>query len=180
MRYLGAGQQPDPKGAPLYLQGLDPGEIVHVRRAVEIEAAALAAEHRTAQDIVALDASVEGGGGRSLKGGFHLMIMQAAGSRVLSDIHAGLDGAVRANLCRRLRPRVVSPRVIAREHGAILTAIVASDPVRARSAFAAHAACGYLADAPYERAVPTAAETALVAAAECGQETSEFSNPSCI
>ena len=61
MRYLGAGQQPDPKGAPLYLQELDPGEIVHVKRAVDIEAAALAAEHRTAQDIVALDASVKVG-----------------------------------------------------------------------------------------------------------------------
>lgn len=74
----------------------------------------------------------------------------------------------------------MSPRVIAREHGAILTAIVASDPVRAWSAFVAHAACAYLADAAYERPVPTAAGTALMAAAECRQETSEFSNPWCI
>jgi GntR family transcriptional regulator, transcriptional repressor for pyruvate dehydrogenase complex len=123
--------------------------IVELRRALEAEAAALAAERRTAADLAALrsalkdlDAAVRAGGdGVEEDVAFHRLIAKISGNPyyldVLEYIGQFLRGAtmvMRANEATRID----FARQAKAEHGTVIDAIAAKDPDGARVAAARH------------------------------------------
>ncbi len=124
-------------------------QMVEVRRALEAEVAALAAQRRTAADmrriqaaVKALDAAVQrGGNGVSEDVQFHRAIADAAGNpfliRTLEYLGQFLHGATqvtRANEARRLD----FAEQVRGEHAAIVAAVQAGNAQAAREAAAGH------------------------------------------
>ncbi len=124
-------------------------QMVEVRRALEAEVAALAAQRRTAADLLvieqamlALDAAVAGGGdGVAEDVSFHRAIAQAAGNPFLLQTLAylgqfllGATQVTRANEARRLD----FAQQVQTEHQAIVKAVQAGSADAARQAAAAH------------------------------------------
>lgn len=124
-------------------------QMVEVRRALEAEVAALAAQRRTAADlrriqsaVKALDAAVQrGGNGVSEDVQFHRAIAEASNNpfllQTLEYLGQFLHGATqvtRANEARRLD----FAQQVQDEHAAIVQALQAGDPQAARSAAAGH------------------------------------------
>jgi GntR family transcriptional repressor for pyruvate dehydrogenase complex len=123
--------------------------MVEVRRALEAEVAALAAERRNPQDILVIEQAVKalneavlaGGNGVAEDVNFHRAIAQATRNpfliqtlQYLSQFLHGATQVTRANEARRLD---FAAQVQA-EHQAILSAIVAGNADQARQAAAAH------------------------------------------
>ncbi len=123
-------------------------DVYELRRILECEAAALAAERRTDEHLEAMDAAVaemdaaltEGGrGDRFIDADlrFHLAVAEATGNRlVLHSMQAVRDVVRRALLTIVRIPR--SPERAVVEHRAIREAIAAGDPDRARQEMRAH------------------------------------------
>ena len=124
-------------------------QMVEVRRALEAEVAALAAQRRTAADlrriqsaVKALDMAVQqGGDGVSEDVQFHRAIADAARNpfllQTLEYLGQFLHGATqvtRANEARRLD----FAQQVQQEHAAIVQALEAGDPEAARQAAAGH------------------------------------------
>jgi GntR family transcriptional repressor for pyruvate dehydrogenase complex len=124
-------------------------QMVEVRRALEAEVAALAAQRRTAADmrrvqaaVKALDAAVQGGGdGVSEDVRFHRAIAEAARNpfllQTLEYLGQFLHGATqvtRANEARRLD----FAQQVQHEHAVIVQALEAGDAEAARQAAAGH------------------------------------------
>ena len=124
-------------------------QMVEVRRALEAEVAALAAERRSASDLQAIEQAVQaldqavlsGGDGVAEDVNFHRAIAQATRNpfliqtlQYLSQFLHGATQVTRANEARRLD---FAAQVQA-EHQAILSAIVAGNADQARQAAAAH------------------------------------------
>ena len=124
-------------------------QMVEVRRALEAEVAALAAQRRTSADlrriqaaVKALDAAVQGGGdGVREDVQFHRAIAEAARNpfliQTLEYLGQFLHGATqvtRANEARRLD----FAQQVQDEHAAIVQALQAGDPQAARAAAAGH------------------------------------------
>ncbi|MFM7001850.1 MAG: FadR/GntR family transcriptional regulator [Limnohabitans sp.] len=124
-------------------------QMVEVRRALEAEVAALAAQRRTAADIraitqavKALDAAVEAGhNGVDEDMKFHRAIADAARNpfliqtlEYLGQFLRGVTQVTRANEARR----VDFANEVQAEHLAILEAVLAGDAVRARQAATTH------------------------------------------
>ncbi|MBM9468508.1 FadR/GntR family transcriptional regulator [Nakamurella leprariae] len=136
----------------VYLQENDGTDIVEVRRALEIEASGLAASRRTEADLAALHASLDASERVSpnvergrVPGDFHFLMVRSARNQLLSDMYAGLIGALRTHVdSGRIRRRTVSGDEVNAEHRAILAAIEAGDPDRARAECAAHTAREYV------------------------------------
>ena len=124
-------------------------QMVEVRRALEAEVAALAAQRRTAADmrriqaaVQALDAAVQrGGDGVSEDVQFHRAIADAAGNPFLNQtleylgqfLH-GATQVTRANEARRLD----FAEQVRGEHAAIVAAVQAGNAQAAREAAAGH------------------------------------------
>ncbi|MES2533973.1 MAG: FadR/GntR family transcriptional regulator [Pseudomonadota bacterium] len=124
-------------------------QMVEVRRALEAEVAALAAERRDAYDmrrirqaIAALAAAVAtGGDGVAEDLAFHRSIADAARNPFLLDtlqyLSQYLTGATRVTRANEAR-RIDFAAEVADEHNDIVDAIEAGDPVQARLAAAGH------------------------------------------
>ncbi|MGH6625482.1 MAG: FadR/GntR family transcriptional regulator [Burkholderiaceae bacterium] len=124
-------------------------QMVEVRRALEAEVAALAAQRRTAADvrrirqcIAALDKAVKAGGdGVEEDVQYHRAIADAARNpfliSTLEYLGQFLRGATRVTRANEAR-RTDFARQVSDEHDAILQAIEAGDPGRARQAAARH------------------------------------------
>ena len=124
-------------------------QMVELRRALESEAAELAAERRSDADVkrmraalAALEKSVrDGSDGVAQDVAFHLSIARASGNpfiqatlEYLGQYLRGATQVTRANEARRAD----YAEQVQREHGAIVEAIAAGEPARARKAAAAH------------------------------------------
>ncbi len=124
-------------------------QMVEVRRALEAEVAALAAQRRTAaelkrikQAVAALDRAVQGGGdGVEEDVNFHRAIADAARNPFLMDtldyLGQFLRGATRVTRANEAR-RADFAAQVRDEHAAIVGAIEAGDAARARQAAARH------------------------------------------
>lgn len=127
-------------------------QVLELRRALEAEAAALAAVNHTEEQLAALQHAVElaqdsthsgsaHGGSRFASqspGEFHADVFAAASAPLLSDLYRSVLVIVRKALdSGRLQPMPADGRVA--DHQQILSAIKAGDPIEARAAAAAHA-----------------------------------------
>jgi GntR family transcriptional repressor for pyruvate dehydrogenase complex len=125
-------------------------DLFELRRILECEAAALAAERKRPEDLAEMDAATEGMAaalaGSSLADGFidadlrfHLALAGATGNRlVLHSMHAVRDVLRRALLTVYRIPE--SPENAVGEHHKIRDAIAAGDATRARDEMRAHLA----------------------------------------
>ncbi len=123
------------------------GDILQVRRLLEVEATRLAALFRTDDHVARLTAAherdvsgdasqhVERGG---VPGEFHAIILEAAGNSLLTELYAGLMQGVRASMRRGELVPAISQAERHADHAAILDAVTAGDPDRAQQAAAAH------------------------------------------
>ncbi len=124
-------------------------QIVEVRRALEAETAALAAERCTAAQVDALrtqlkaldQAVANGGDGVSEDVAFHRMIAQASGNphfiTVLEFLGQYLQGVTRVTRANEAR-RADFATQVKNEHAAVLEAIAAGDVATARRAAMKH------------------------------------------
>ncbi|MCP2257681.1 DNA-binding transcriptional regulator, FadR family [Streptoalloteichus tenebrarius] len=125
-------------------------ELVHVlqtRRGLEVEAAGLAAEHRTRTDLDRLAAvherqmaALRDGRGEEFNRAaveFHLAVVEAAGNPVLARLYGSMLDSVRASVrlggARQPREHHEDPG-----HARVLKAIGDGDPQAARDAAAEH------------------------------------------
>jgi len=126
----------------------DTGEILQVRRMLEIETTRLAALLRTDEQLDRLRAAHErdiagdvsqGVVRGDTPGQFHAIVVEAAGNALLADLHAGLLRGIRSSVRRgALRAAITQEERLA-DHARILEAITARDPERAQRAAAEHA-----------------------------------------
>ncbi|MFF0817115.1 FadR/GntR family transcriptional regulator [Rhodococcus sp. NPDC003318] len=130
-------------------RSVDPAELLHafeVRRALELEAIALACERRTDADLARMRAGLAGRDAADADEtaftdhdlDFHLAIVAAAHNPVLSDLIGALLEPMRATYA--FTEGVHSHDLAADQHRAALDAVEARDPVAAVAA-----ARGYLA-----------------------------------
>jgi DNA-binding FadR family transcriptional regulator len=132
-----------------YLADYGIAEILAYRRALEIEAARLAASNRTAEQLSELRAaheldrragsaapkSIERG---STPGAFHHQVFDAAGSSLLAALYTGVMAALRDGTKAGSQVRRIGHDLRLREHKAVLDAIAEGDPWAAARAMAAH------------------------------------------
>lgn len=121
-------------------------EVLELRRALEAEAAALAATHRTEEQLAALRRAVELAQNRTptgrrageSPGEFHAAVFAAAHAPLLSDLYRSVLVIIRQAIDGgRLLPMPAEAQVA--DHQQILSAIKSGDPVEARTVAAAHA-----------------------------------------
>jgi DNA-binding FadR family transcriptional regulator len=123
-------------------------ELVHlleVRHAIEVRAAALAAERRTEEDLAVLDAvarrreeAIERGDRTAFVDAdvdLHVAVVAAAHNPLLLEIYGGLVETLRASIDQPAGDGVFD-EVFAAEHDAVRTAIRAGDPAAAAAASA--------------------------------------------
>jgi DNA-binding FadR family transcriptional regulator len=126
--------------------GSDPtvlNELFTTRRVLEGEVAAMAAEQRTAQDLVAMRASIEQMAAAAREGGveryvrqdmvFHDDVLTAAHNRLLRVALRPITEAVRSRVLARMNYAVAPHRSLP-EHQDIYAAIERGDSVAARNA----------------------------------------------
>ncbi|WP_235735765.1 FadR/GntR family transcriptional regulator [Nocardioides alcanivorans] len=121
-------------------------DILDVRRALEVQAADLAAQRRTPEGLAKLraahDADVSGDKaterGRT-PGQFHALLVDLSGNALLADLYASLMSALREGMRRgaldNLQPAVERQE----EHGALLAAIESGNSTLAAGLAASHA-----------------------------------------
>ncbi|WP_431126493.1 FadR/GntR family transcriptional regulator [Variovorax paradoxus] len=124
-------------------------QMVELRRALEAEVAALAAERRTPEDVQRIREAIEalhaavsaGGNGADEDVRFHRAIAEAARNPfligTLQYLRQFLHGATRVTRANEAR-RADFAREVAQEHAQIVEAIEAGDPLRAREAAKSH------------------------------------------
>lgn len=124
-------------------------QMVEVRRALEAEAAELAAQRRDAADLLAIDGAIDalaqavaaGGDGVAEDVAFHRAIAAASGNPFLCDtlqyLGQYLHRATQVTRANEARRDDFAAQVRA-EHADIVAAIRAGDAVRARAAATAH------------------------------------------
>jgi DNA-binding FadR family transcriptional regulator len=121
-------------------------DLLVVRRTVEVEAAALAAEHATPTDLGAMARFLEEGeeAGDDVEAfarvdvDFHDAILAATGNRPLRSLLRMIEPTLLAARIASLTSRPDSTRRSLREHRAIYRAIRAGSPDEAKAAMAAH------------------------------------------
>jgi GntR family transcriptional repressor for pyruvate dehydrogenase complex len=124
-------------------------QIVEVRRALESEVAELAAQRRTAADVLAIRAAMQrisdavqaGGDGAEEDVEFHRAIARAAGNpfliSTLDYLARFLSGATRVTRANEAR-RSDFARAVTQEHECIVAAIESGNPGAARHAATEH------------------------------------------
>lgn len=123
-------------GALRRLCGTELREVLEVRRALEVEAARLAAAHRTPADVATMRALLarrdEHAGADDttefarVDAEFHLAVVRSSGNRTLTELYRGLMEAVTASV---VVTRHVPVDVC--DHAMLLDQIAAGDPERA-------------------------------------------------
>lgn len=125
-------------------------EILGYRRALEVEAAQLAARHRTASDVAALrraheaDVSSSSGGDSRVERGtvpgeFHSRLFEATSNRLLASLYAGVSAALRSAIARGEVVHGSDAELRRGDHAAILHAVEEGDVARAAHLMAEHA-----------------------------------------
>lgn len=119
-----------------FTTGYDLSDLRRTRRALLVEAARLAAQSRSEEDIEELRRALLASQGVACESGanqFHATLFRVARNPLLTDLHDGLVTRIgRAALSQAAQASSVEG--IAECHQAILDAIVASDPERAAAA----------------------------------------------
>ncbi|MBM0127992.1 FadR/GntR family transcriptional regulator [Pimelobacter simplex] len=123
------------------LDRVDIAHLLEVRHAIEVRAAALAAERRTVADLAELDAimarrkeAVRDGDGPAFIDAdvdFHCAVVAAAHNPLLVELYDGLVETLRASI-----EHPGDADVLAAEHDAVLDAVRAGDPLLAATASA--------------------------------------------
>lgn len=122
-------------------------EVYEVRRALELEAARLAAERRDRDDVAAMaDALARRAGARKIDDqdrfvdadvAFHEAVAAAGKNAVLADLYHSFAAVLRSAIEAELRDEAVSDRDSGPQHVALLRAIERRDPPAAVRAAAA-------------------------------------------
>lgn len=130
-----------------YLQAHSAADILELRRAVEVEAAGLAARRRTETDLTAMEqaldraerSQVEGSRSDRVPGTFHRLFVAAAHNPLLDEVYAGLLGALQ-QAATDGRVRIAPGRADAApgEHRDLLHALRGGEVGRARTVIARH------------------------------------------
>lgn len=123
-------------GALRRLCGTELREVLEVRRALEVEAARLAAAHRTPADVAEMRALLARRDERGVAGdtaafarvdaAFHLAVVRSSGNRTLTELYCGLMEAVTASVATTHRVPAD-----ACDHGVLLDQIAAGNPEEA-------------------------------------------------
>lgn len=130
-----------------YLQAHSASDILELRRAVEVEAAGLAARRRTDSDLSAMEQALDradrtqGDGSRPdrVPGSFHRLLVAAAHNPLLDEVYAGLIGALQqAATDGRVRIAPGRADTAPAEHRQLLEALQSQDVSGARSVIARH------------------------------------------
>lgn len=130
--------------AILQLGRIDYGDVSRVRHLLEPQAARLAAQHRTRNDLRRIRAAVDRGkvvqvGQKEvaeLDAEFHTAVAEASGNRLLAAFVAGLNGFTHPTVAQRLTPETGSEG--GRQHAAIYHAIEKGDAAGAERAMQRH------------------------------------------
>ena len=114
-------------------------EVLEVRRALEVEAARLAALRRTDEDLEALDGALEAREAAWRTGSaaafieadvtLHVMVVVAAHNQVLADLYLDFGAALRASLAGHIGSELTEERYV--DHSRLVDAIRAGDPAAA-------------------------------------------------
>lgn len=114
-------------------------EVVEVRRALEVEAARLAALRRTSGDLAALSDALAAReaawrGGRVNEfvvadAALHTTVVAAAHNGMLAELHASIGTAMRSTVAATMGEALVPERYV--DHSRLVAAIRAGDPERA-------------------------------------------------
>lgn len=128
----------------LRLGSIDGSEVSRVRRLLEIPAAGLAAQNRTADDLEALDAVVSRARATTIDDpavpdldiSFHSVIAEASHNRLLASLVTAVHHVTRPVAALKLSPEI--GRLTVRQHLAIVHAIRAGDASDAEKAMAEH------------------------------------------
>ncbi len=111
-------------------------EVVEVRRALEVEAARLAALRRTTEDLAALTDALAAReaawhGGRvdefvAADGMLHTIVVAAAHNGILAELHASIGAAMHSTVAATVGETLTPDRYV--DHSRLVDAIRASDP----------------------------------------------------
>lgn len=111
-------------------------EVVEVRRALEVEAARLAALRRTTEDLAALTDALAAReaawhGGRvdefvAADGMLHTIVVAAAHNGILAELHASIAAAMHSTVAATVGETLTPDRYV--DHSRLVDAIRASDP----------------------------------------------------
>lgn len=114
-------------------------EVIEVRRALEVEAARLAALRRTPRDLTALSDALAAReaawrGGRVdefvvADAALHTTVVAAAHNGMLAELHASIGTAMRSTVAAAMGESLVPERYV--DHSRLVAAIRAGDPERA-------------------------------------------------
>ena len=164
---------------------------VELRRALEAEATALAAQRASKDDLAriraardALDRKIDEGVESVEEGfAFHRSIVVASGNRallrVLDDIRPVLHGTMRV-MRENVQQREAFTAAVRREHDAIVEAIAAGDPEAARRAVLSHFAASEARVRASDPAVWTASQSEAAVGpklGECGHDLPGMHQP---
>ncbi|MEV4622952.1 FadR/GntR family transcriptional regulator [Asanoa sp. NPDC049573] len=115
----------------------DPGHTVEVRRALEVEAARLAALRRTPEDLARLDAALVARDAAWQRGeadafveadaDLHTAVVAAAHNPMLAELYASVGAAIRASVAAAVGPSLAAGGA-GIDHGQLVEAIRAGDP----------------------------------------------------
>lgn len=121
------------------LSDADFSEVVEVRRALEVEAARLAALRRTPEDLAMIDRALaeREAAWRSGRADdfveadalLHNAIVAAAHNTLLAELHGSVGAALRASVAHAIGPDLTADRYV--DHDQLVAAVRSSDPDRA-------------------------------------------------
>lgn len=121
-------------------------DLLAVRKALEVQAAALAAQQADAAAIERLraahesDSDVDGSVERGqAPGQFHSLLVEMSGNRLLAELYAALVRALRGGILRGAVSSDQSAGARRGDHAALLAAIAAGNPAAAAAVASSHA-----------------------------------------
>ncbi|MGN0065318.1 MAG: FadR/GntR family transcriptional regulator [Nocardioides sp.] len=130
-----------------FMDGHAVADLIGARNALEVEAARLAAQHRTDEDLAALrrahEADVAADQGTpvergSTPGQFHALVLRATHNALMVDLHASLMTSLRAAMARGRARSAVDEDTRRAEHAHLLEAIAAGDVEAAEASARSH------------------------------------------
>ena len=122
------------------------GDILAVRKALEVQAAELAARHADEDGVARLRAAHEadkagadGAERGQTPGQFHSLVIEMAGNGLLAELYAGLMASLRVGIRAGVIRNQQDAAARQGDHEALLAAIAAHNPAAAAAIWAAHA-----------------------------------------